>query len=193
MAPCTSSWSRPATATSAAWSWRAGLRQPPPANFVAYGERRVAEARSATEYARRAAQTRLELLGFPRWRPDAAAVAVTGGVRIPRARPPPAPLIRRMHSQSIQTSPTTAPICARSCAACSTTCARRSSPCPIRSTAIPTTRRAGSSPLLAIDEWIGSRWPRHQAPRVVTYLCTGPIGRRGGMRSRPIRTMPKAR
>jgi LmbE family N-acetylglucosaminyl deacetylase len=149
-----------------------GLRQPPPANYVAYGERRVAEARNATNTLGVPAED-FEVLGFPdgglmpllssHWRRAHPARSATTGASDPPyafAVDPDvaydgADLREELRRVLDDVRPTLIAL-----------------PDPLDRH--PDHKAGGIFSLLAIDEWIGSRWPRRQAPRVVTYLVHWP-------------------
>jgi LmbE family N-acetylglucosaminyl deacetylase len=149
-----------------------GLRQPPPANFVAYGELRVGETRAAVQ-ALGAAATSVELLGFPdgalmpllsrHWRPAQPVRSATTGASDPpyafAAEPDIAydgyDLRDELRRVLDETRPTMIAM-----------------PDPLDRH--PDHGASGVFTLLAIDEWIGGRWPRREAPRVLTYLVHWP-------------------
>jgi LmbE family N-acetylglucosaminyl deacetylase len=149
-----------------------GLRQPPPANFVAYGERRVAETRRALQ-ALGASPDAVELLGFPdgglmgllsrNWPPAQPARSATTG-----ASDPPYPFaadpdiaydgtdLRDELARVLdETRPTLIVL-------------------PDWLDRHPDHSASGVFTILAIDEWIGGRWPRREPPRVLTYLVHWP-------------------
>jgi len=149
-----------------------GLRQPPPANFVAYGERRVNETRGALQALGAAPQT-VELLGFPdgglmgllsrHWRPAQPARSATTGASDPPytfATDPDitydgADLRDELARVLDETRPTMIAL-------------------PDWLDRHPDHSASGVFTILAIDEWIGGRWPRREPPRVLTYLVHWP-------------------
>ena len=149
-----------------------GLRQPPAANFVAYGERRVAEARAALRSLGAPAGA-LDLLGFPdgglmsllsrNWRRAQPAHSKTTGASDPpydfAVEPDIAydgtDLRDELARVLREVRPTLIAL-----------------PDPIDRH--PDHSASGVFTILAIDEWIGARWPRHAAPRVLTYLVHWP-------------------
>ena len=149
-----------------------GLRQPPPANFVAYGERRVAEARAALHRLGAPADA-LDVLGFPdgglmpllsrHWRRAQPARSATTGASDPPyafAVDPDiaydgADLRDELARVLDEVRPTLIAL-----------------PDPIDRH--PDHDASGVFALLAIDEWIGGRWPRREPPRVLAYLVHWP-------------------
>jgi LmbE family N-acetylglucosaminyl deacetylase len=149
-----------------------GLRQPPPANFVAYGERRVAEAHAALHTLGVAADD-LDVLGFPdgtlmpllsrNWLRARPVHSVTTGAADPPytfAIEPDiaydgADLRDELARVLREVRPTLIAI-----------------PDPLDRH--PDHRASGVFTILAIDEWIGGRWPRREPPRVLAYLVHWP-------------------
>jgi LmbE family N-acetylglucosaminyl deacetylase len=149
-----------------------GLRQPPPANYVAYGERRVGETRGAVQALGVAAQA-VELLGFPdgallpllsrHWRPAQPARSATTGASDPPyafAVDPDiaydgADLRDELARVLDETRPTIIAL-----------------PDPLDRH--PDHQASGVVTILAIDEWLGGGWPRREPPRLLTYLVHWP-------------------
>jgi LmbE family N-acetylglucosaminyl deacetylase len=149
-----------------------GLRQPPPANFVAYGERRVGETRAALQ-ALGAPASALDVLGFPdgalmpllsrHWRRAQPVRSATTDASDPPyafAIDPDMPydgadLRDELARVLREVRPTMIAL-----------------PDPIDRH--PDHAASGVLSILAIDEWIGGRWPRRQPPRVLTYLVHWP-------------------
>ena len=149
-----------------------GMRQPPPANFVAYGERRVAETRAALQVLGVPARG-LDVLGFPdgalmpllsrHWRRTQPVRSATTDASDPPyafAIEPDMPydgadLRDELARVLREERPTTIVL-----------------PDPIDRH--PDHAASGVLTLLAIDEWIGGRWPRRHPPRVLTYLVHWP-------------------
>lgn len=149
-----------------------GLRQPPPANYVAYGERRVGEARAAAR-ALGFADDAVDLLGFPdggllpllsqHWRRAHPARSATTGASDPPyafAVDPDvgydgADLRDELVRVLERVQPTIIAL-----------------PDPLDRH--PDHRAAAVFALLAVDEWVGGRWPRRAAPRVLGYLVHWP-------------------
>lgn len=149
-----------------------GLRQPPAAKFVAYGERRVSEARAALGRLGASADA-LDLLGFPdgslmpllsrNWRRAQPVHSTTTGASDPPydfavepdiaydgadLRDELAQILRAVRPTMIAV------------------------PDPLDRH--PDHSAAGIFSILAIDEWIGGRWPRRQPPQVLAYLVHWP-------------------
>jgi LmbE family N-acetylglucosaminyl deacetylase len=147
-----------------------GLRQPPAASFVAYGERRVEEARAALRVLRAPAE-RLDVLGFPdgglmplltlHWRRGHPEHSPTTGASAP---PYPFALTRELAYDGADLRDELVRVLGEQ-----------------RPTLIalpdpldrhPDHRAGGIFTLLALDEWIGDHW--QQAPRVLTYIVHWP-------------------
>lgn len=149
-----------------------GLRQPPAANFVAYGERRVGEARAALRTLG-AAGNSLDLLGFPdgglmsllsrNWRRAQPAHSKTTGASDPpydfAVEPDIAYDGTDLRDELARVLRTVRPTLI-------------ALPDPVDRH--PDHSASGVFTILAIDEWIGGRWPRHAGPRVLTYLVHWP-------------------
>lgn len=149
-----------------------GLRQPPAANYVAYGERRVDEARAALRTLAVPADN-LDVLGFPdgslmpllsrHWRRSHPARSPTTGASDPPYAFAVAPDIAYdgsdLRDELGRVLDDVRPTLI-------------AAPDPLDRH--PDHRAGGIFALLAIDEWIGDRWRRPQRPRVITYLVHWP-------------------
>jgi LmbE family N-acetylglucosaminyl deacetylase len=149
-----------------------GLRQPPAAQFVAYGERRVREARAAIRRLS-VGEDRLTVLGFPDggllpllsrhwWRAHPARSPTTGAtdppyafVSDPDVRYDGADLRDELVRVIERVQPTVIAL-----------------PDPLDRH--PDHHATAILALLAIDAWLGGRWPHHEPPRVLGYLVHWP-------------------
>jgi LmbE family N-acetylglucosaminyl deacetylase len=149
-----------------------GLRQPPAANFVAYGERRVGEARAALRTLGAPAGA-LELLGFPdgglmpllsrNWRRAQPAHSKTTGASDPpydfAIEPDIAYDGTDLRDELVRVLREIRPTLI-------------ALPDPVDRH--PDHSATGVFSILAIDEWIAGRRPRTAPPRVLTYLIHWP-------------------
>jgi LmbE family N-acetylglucosaminyl deacetylase len=149
-----------------------GLRQPPAENFVAYGERRVAEARDALRTLG-VPPDGLEVLGFPdgalmpllsqHWHRAHPARSATTGASDP-------PYAFAIDPDITYDGSDLRDELARALEAFKPTLIALPDPLDRH----PDHRASGVFAMLAIDEWIGGRWPRREPPRVLTYLVHWP-------------------
>jgi len=149
-----------------------GLRQPPADDFVAYGERRVGEARAAV-HVLGAPPKALDLLGFPdgglmpllsrHWRRARPARSATTGASDPPYAFAVDPdvaydgsdLRDELRRVLDEVRPTLIAL-----------------PDPLDRH--PDHAATAVFAILGIDEWIGGRWPRREPPRVLAYLVHWP-------------------
>ena len=149
-----------------------GLRQPPAANFVAYGERRVSEARDAL-HKLGAAPDALRILGFPdgglmpmlsrHWRRAEPARSATTGASDP-------PYAFAVDPDVAYAGTDLRDELARVFDEVRPTLIVLPDPLDVH----PDHRATAVFTVLAIDEWVGGRWPNHAPPRVLSYLIHWP-------------------